>query len=152
MEHCNGILLLPTEGSLLSASPFPRLLELEIGCRLDLFFDTAVQLTAAVTVIMGPSVTPLQSRTFRVKFADEDVADLRQRLTTTLLPESTLSPLLDGWDYGTNLDWLRAMVHRWQHDFDFHKLEEEINKSVCSGPSTPAFREAYHLQVAALSG
>lgn len=95
--------------------------------------DSNVEVTeelrsAAVTITMGPDNMSLQPRSLTIRFSDAEIADLKQRLANTRLPHSTLSPLLDGWDYGTNLDWLKAMVSRWQHDFDFRKLEENMNK------------------------
>ena len=70
----------------------------------------------------------LEAKKFSIHFSDAEIDDLRRRLADTRLPDAELLPLLDGWDYGTNLLWLRAMVARWQRDFDFKKLQDDIGR------------------------
>lgn len=33
-----------------------------------------------------------------------------------------------GWDYGTNLDYMKELTNYWQHQYDWRKQEAELNK------------------------
>ena len=65
------------------------------------------------------SVTP-----FTVSVSDDDLDDLRRRLGATRWPE----PIPDtGWDYGTNVDWLRELCAFWADTFDWRAQEVALN-------------------------
>ena len=69
-----------------------------------------------------------EAKKFSINFTDAEIDDLKRRLSETRLPDAELLPLLSGWEYGTNLAWLKAMVVKWQCDFDFKKLQDDIGR------------------------
>ncbi len=63
--------------------------------------------------------------TFTIDISDEAIADLRQRLANTRLPDQ-----LDGssWEYGTQLSYLQELIDYWQNDFDWRQQETLLNQ------------------------
>ena len=61
---------------------------------------------------------------FRVKFDEEDIADLRQRLGATRWPDQVKG---SGWDYGTDRDFLQYLCKYWRDEFDFLAAERKLN-------------------------
>jgi len=61
---------------------------------------------------------------FRVIVAEDDIADLRQRLERTRWPDQ-----LPGteWDYGTNLTYLRELCDYWKDQYDWRGFERRLN-------------------------
>lgn len=49
---------------------------------------------------------------FEIRIADRAITDLRQRLARTRWTDEVHGA---GWDYGTNLSYLRELVRYWQH-------------------------------------
>ncbi len=66
------------------------------------------------------SITP-----FRIDIPDAELLDLRRRLAATRWPEDFAN---DDWAYGTNTAYLKALVHYWQHDFDWRAAEAQMNQ------------------------
>ena len=64
----------------------------------------------------------VQSFTLAIPQATLD--DLRERLAHTRWPDEIESA---GWDYGTNLAYLKELVDYWQHDFDWRAQEKHLN-------------------------
>lgn len=64
----------------------------------------------------GATVLP-----FRPVVADDLVADLRDRLARTRLPEAETGP-----DQGIGLDVVRRLLARWRDDYDWARLGERI--------------------------
>ncbi len=63
-------------------------------------------------------------RPFTINVADEDIDELRRRLAATRWPE----PIPDaGWDYGTDVDWLRSLCSYWAEGFDWRAQEALLN-------------------------
>jgi hypothetical protein len=62
---------------------------------------------------------------FQIQVAEEVLMDLRQRLARTRWPDSLPDA---GWDYGTNLAYLRHLVDYWQESYDWRAqaLVEDI--------------------------
>jgi pimeloyl-ACP methyl ester carboxylesterase len=62
---------------------------------------------------------------FTIQVPDSVLEDLQQRLARTRLPDQ-----LDGagWDYGTELSYLRELVHYWQHQYDWREQERALNR------------------------
>lgn len=62
---------------------------------------------------------------FRVEVSDEDLDDLRLRLTRTRWTDEP-----DGaeWDYGTPVGYLRELVSYWLGEFDWRAQEERLNE------------------------
>jgi pimeloyl-ACP methyl ester carboxylesterase len=61
---------------------------------------------------------------FRLEVPGGALADLRERLKRTRFPDE---PPAHGWTTGTNLSYLRDLVHYWQTDFDWRAQEARIN-------------------------
>ncbi|HZC44865.1 MAG TPA: epoxide hydrolase N-terminal domain-containing protein, partial [Candidatus Acidoferrum sp.] len=62
---------------------------------------------------------------FRVEVPDEVLADLHARLKNTRLPDEVPDT---GWDYGTNLAYLKELVEYWRTKYDWRAHEREINR------------------------
>jgi len=66
-----------------------------------------------------PTITP-----FEVITSPDDIADLRDRLARTRwtdqLPDA-------GWDYGTELSFLRRLCEYWRSDYDFDGYARRLN-------------------------
>jgi len=61
---------------------------------------------------------------FRIEVAQSVLDDLQQRLGLTRYPDAVAGA---GWDYGTDLDYLRELVGYWQSGFDWRARERELN-------------------------
>ncbi|MBV8951444.1 MAG: alpha/beta fold hydrolase [Actinobacteria bacterium] len=67
---------------------------------------------------------PLRIEPFTVAVPDEVLTDLDDRLRRTRFPEQIPDA---GWDYGTNLGYLRELVDYWLHSYDWRKHEARLN-------------------------
>src|SRR5262245_27265405 len=67
---------------------------------------------------------------FRVHVPDSTLVDLRERIAKTRWPDTGRD---SGWDYGTDINTLKKLVHYWVEKFDWRKQEARIN-------SFPQFR------------
>ena len=63
-------------------------------------------------------------RTFELHIADDALADLRQRLARTRLPDRAPG---ERWAWGTDPDWLGALVAYWHERFDWRAQEARLN-------------------------
>jgi pimeloyl-ACP methyl ester carboxylesterase len=61
---------------------------------------------------------------FRIQVEQEVLDDLHQRLIRTRWPDE---PAGAGWEYGTNLAYLKELVHYWIHQYDWRKHEATLN-------------------------
>lgn len=50
--------------------------------------------------------------------------DLKLRLENTRWPDQVRD---SGWEYGTDLSYMKELAEYWQHTFDWRKVEDEIN-------------------------
>jgi pimeloyl-ACP methyl ester carboxylesterase len=64
-------------------------------------------------------------RPFEVQIGEEILDDLRARLSRTRWPDEIADA---GWDYGTNLAYMRELVGYWQGIFDWREQEERLNR------------------------
>ena len=62
---------------------------------------------------------------FTIEVADDVLADLRRRLTATRWPDEVDDA---GWDYGTNLTYLKGLVAYWRDGFDWRAQEATLNQ------------------------
>ncbi|MEA2624691.1 MAG: hypothetical protein QOD06_736 [Candidatus Binatota bacterium] len=62
---------------------------------------------------------------YRIAVPDSVLADLRERLARTRLPDEI--PGSD-WGYGTNLGYLRELVAYWRERYDWRAQEERLNR------------------------
>jgi microsomal epoxide hydrolase len=63
-------------------------------------------------------------RRFEIAIPQAEIDDLRQRLLQTRWPDE--APY-DSWKLGTDLTYLRELVHYWEHIFDWRKQESALN-------------------------
>lgn len=61
---------------------------------------------------------------FSVQVPQQVLDDLKLRLSLTRWPDQLEGA---GWDYGTDLSYLKELTDYWQHTFDWRKVEDEIN-------------------------
>ena len=62
---------------------------------------------------------------FRVEVPVEVLADLRARLSSTRFPDEVPDT---GWEYGTNLAYLKELVEYWRTRYDWRAQQLEINR------------------------
>ncbi len=61
---------------------------------------------------------------FTAKIADEDIADLRERLGRTRLPDQAPGA---AWAFGSDLDYMRSLIEYWRTTFDWRAQEARLN-------------------------
>jgi pimeloyl-ACP methyl ester carboxylesterase len=71
------------------------------------------------------AATSLRIEPFRVDIPDAELADLHERLQRTRFPEQIPGA---GWDYGTELGYLRDLVQYWGRSYDWRKAEMRLNR------------------------
>ena len=62
---------------------------------------------------------------FTIAIAQSTLDDLRARLARTRWPDELAGA---GWDYGTNVGYLKELVNYWQHTFDWRAQEAKLNR------------------------
>ncbi len=63
-------------------------------------------------------------RPFTIAVEDSVLDDLRQRLVDTRWPDEMPN---SGWDYGSNLAYMKELVEYWRTDFDWRAQEAKLN-------------------------
>jgi pimeloyl-ACP methyl ester carboxylesterase len=63
-------------------------------------------------------------QSFTIDIPQATLDDLHARLARTRWPDEVEGA---GWDYGTNLAYLKELMAYWQHDFDWRKQEAKLN-------------------------
>ena len=66
----------------------------------------------------------MQPEPFSVHIDDEVLEDLQNRLAATRWPNELPGA---GWDYGSNLDYMKELVDYWRNEFDWRAQEALIN-------------------------
>ena len=61
---------------------------------------------------------------FRLHVPDAAIADLRERLARTRLPDQAPG---EPWAYGTDVGYLRGLVEYWRDGFDWRAQEARLN-------------------------
>ena len=93
----------------------------------------SLRLTAAalVAALGGTSLTAVQAPRsseaivpFTIKVPDAVLQDLKARLRNTRLPQEIPNT---GWDYGTDLAYLRSLISYWRDSFDWRAQERRLN-------------------------
>lgn len=72
----------------------------------------------------APSPSPL-IRPFTVAIPDSEINDLRQRLAKTRWPDPETVP---DWSQGVRVENARALVHYWEHEYDWRRFERDLNR------------------------
>ena len=62
---------------------------------------------------------------FEISIDDADIADLRNRLAQTRLPDQISDA---SWTYGTELEFLQALIQYWESDYDWREHEQALNQ------------------------
>ena len=62
---------------------------------------------------------------FTINIPQATLEDLRERLARTRWPDEVEGA---GWDYGTNVGYLKELVDYWQHTFDWRAQEAKLNQ------------------------
>ncbi|AKB77139.1 Epoxide hydrolase [Methanosarcina horonobensis HB-1 = JCM 15518] len=62
---------------------------------------------------------------FQIDIPQAVLQDLKERLARTRWPDEVKGA---GWDYGTNLDYLKGLVDYWQNKYDWRVQEAELNR------------------------
>ena len=61
---------------------------------------------------------------FEIAISDAVLDDLRQRLSLTRWPDEMPGV---GWDYGSNLDYIKELCEYWRAEFDWRAQERKLN-------------------------
>jgi pimeloyl-ACP methyl ester carboxylesterase len=61
---------------------------------------------------------------FTIDIPQTTLDDLNERLARTRFPDQIETA---GWDYGTNLDYIKGLVEYWRTEFDWRKHEQYLN-------------------------
>ena len=64
-------------------------------------------------------------RPFRCEVSDEVLADLKSRLARTRYPDQLEGA---GWDYGSDLAYVKALCDYWRDEFDWRAAEARFNR------------------------
>lgn len=67
----------------------------------------------------------MKKHPFTVDVPQAVLDDLKDRLARTRWPDEVEGA---GWDYGTNLYYLKTLVDYWQHEFDWRAQEKKLNQ------------------------
>lgn len=88
-------------------------------------------MTAAIAVC-GASIALAQGQTssdavtpFRISVPEATLTDLKERLARTRFPSEIEQ---SGWDYGTNLAYLKELVGYWRTKFNWRAQERRLNQ------------------------
>lgn len=85
--------------------------------------DGSVHAQSSVRAAESPTSDAIVPFTIQVK--DEVLADLKERLARARFPDEIPGT---AWDYGTNLDYLKALVTYWRQTFDWREQERRLNQ------------------------
>ena len=64
-------------------------------------------------------------QSFKIDIPQATLDDLRARLARTRWPDEVEGA---GWDYGTNLQYMKELADYWQHTYDWRKQEARLNQ------------------------
>lgn len=67
----------------------------------------------------------VQIKPFKINVQQSVLDDLQKRLARTRWPDEVED---SGWDYGTNLGYMKELADYWQHKYDWRLQEAELNK------------------------
>lgn len=87
-----------------------------------LVYQSSVDIPAGGAIGMSED-EPIQP--FEVDVAADEIDDLRRRLSETQWPDS---PPDEGWEYGTNLEYVRELCDYWREQFDWTDFEHRLNR------------------------
>jgi len=68
-------------------------------------------------------------RPFTIAVPDDVLTDLKVRLDLARFPENVELPVGEEWRYGTPTQRMKELVEYWKANFDWRKVEANINSS-----------------------
>ncbi len=87
--------------------------------------------TLATFLLLCPATAPAAQAPapdavvpFTIHVPDDVLQDLHERLARTRFPDAIAGA---GWDYGTDLDYLKSLVQYWQTTYDWRAEERKLN-------------------------
>jgi epoxide hydrolase len=84
---------------------------------------------SALTLAQAPPTSPANRSDaivpFKIQVPDAVLKDLKTRLKNTRLPQEIPGT---GWDYGTDLTYLRSLVDYWRDRYDWRAAERKLNE------------------------
>jgi len=66
----------------------------------------------------------MKPKPFKIDVQQSVLDDLQARLARTRWPDE---PDGAGWDYGTDLEYMKPLVNYWRQKYDWRKHEAELN-------------------------
>lgn len=92
----------------------------------------AIALLLAVAAASTGSLYTLQAAQsadaivpYKIRVPDEVLRDLQERLARTRFPDALNN---GGWDYGTDLDYMKALAAYWRNGYDWRAQERKLNE------------------------
>jgi len=79
--------------------------------------------TPAATLAQNADIDAI--RPFTIQVPDADIDDLKARLAMSRIPDHLPDT---GWDYGTDMVYLRELVDYWLNEFDWREQESALNE------------------------
>ncbi|MFD2056160.1 epoxide hydrolase family protein [Mesorhizobium calcicola] len=76
------------------------------------------------SAVSQENTTMAKPMPFKIAISDDQLADLKARLSHTRWPDETAGA---GWMTGTNLDYMKKLTDYWLHDYDWRKAEASLN-------------------------
>jgi len=67
----------------------------------------------------------ISMNSFKIKFLQKDIKDIQKRLANVRWPHEIPG---QGWDYGTNLDYMKEFVEYWKNEYDYKKEQDRLNQ------------------------
>jgi microsomal epoxide hydrolase len=67
----------------------------------------------------------MEVQQFHIDIPESSLADLQDRLKRTRWPDELNN---SGWEYGTNLAYLKELVQYWRHSYDWRTNERKLNE------------------------
>jgi len=64
-------------------------------------------------------------RSFKIEVSDAVLKDLRERLGRTRFPDEVPDT---GWEYGTNLAYMKELIEYWRNRYEWRRHEAELNR------------------------
>ena len=64
-------------------------------------------------------------RPFEISVGDQDILDLKRRLSQTRLPDQIANT---SWEYGMDISFLSELLDYWENDFDWREQEANLNQ------------------------
>jgi epoxide hydrolase len=89
----------------------------------SLLISLALALPLASAVHAQEDATAI--RPYSIQVPEADIEDLKARLALARIPDQIPNT---GWDYGTDMAYLRELIDYWRNDFDWREQESALNE------------------------